>query len=81
LLLLLRCGLTEWEREREREEFSKAAMLYQPLKGEIAARFTRGRNIDDDVSDKVCSHYFFLLSFIVENTSTIWLKVKESLTG
>ena len=32
-------------------------MLYQPLKGSIAARFTRGRNIDDDVSDKVCSTY------------------------
>ncbi|CAB4003376.1 G patch domain-containing 1 [Paramuricea clavata] len=48
----LRCGLTEWEREREKEEFSRAAMLYQPLKGDIAARFMGGRNIDDDASDK-----------------------------
>ncbi|XP_028400200.1 G patch domain-containing protein 1-like [Dendronephthya gigantea] len=48
----LRCSLTEWEREREKEEFSRSAMLYQPLKGDIAARFTRGRNIDDDLPDK-----------------------------
>ena len=59
LLLSIRCGLTEWEREREKEEFTRAAMLYQPLKGDMAARFTRGRNIDDDIPDKVCSQYLF----------------------
>ncbi|XP_052215401.1 G patch domain-containing protein 1-like isoform X1 [Dreissena polymorpha] len=35
-------GHTEWEVEREREEFSKAAKLYRPLATMMAARFTSG---------------------------------------
>jgi hypothetical protein len=57
--------LTEWEREREKEEFSRAAMLYQPMKGDIAARFTRGRNIDDDVSAEVWPLHFFRCFFFI----------------
>ena len=59
-LSFISCGLTEWEREREKEEFSRAAMLYQPLKGDMAARFRRGKNIDDDTPDTVwLLTYFF----------------------
>ena len=54
--------MIEWEREREKDEFSRAAMLYQPLKGDIALRFTRGKNIDDDFSDKVWFPSLYLKS-------------------
>ena len=39
---------TEWEREREREEFAQAARLYRPLSAMIASRFTRAKYDDDD---------------------------------
>nr|KAG5708980.1 hypothetical protein BaRGS_004619 [Batillaria attramentaria] len=39
--------MTEWERQREREEFAKAAKLYRPLSNMMASRFTRGAFIDD----------------------------------
>ena len=39
---------TEWEREREREEFAQAARLYRPLSAMIATRFTRAKFDDDD---------------------------------
>jgi hypothetical protein len=33
--------MTEWEKEREKEEFIRAAKMYKPLAGMIASRFTR----------------------------------------
>jgi len=39
---------TEWEREKEREEFAQAARLYRPLSAMIATRFTRAKFDDDD---------------------------------
>uniref|UniRef100_UPI00358F16C2 G patch domain-containing protein 1 isoform X2 n=1 Tax=Myxine glutinosa TaxID=7769 RepID=UPI00358F16C2 len=35
-------GLTEWEREREKEEFAQAAAIFRPLHAAMAARFTSG---------------------------------------
>ncbi|XP_062586429.1 uncharacterized protein LOC134248028 [Saccostrea cucullata] len=43
--------MTEWEREREKEEFEKAAKFYKPMAGMMASRFTRAKYHDDD--DKV----------------------------
>ncbi|XP_063439673.1 G patch domain-containing protein 1-like isoform X2 [Mytilus trossulus] len=40
--------MTEWEREREKEEFIKAGKMYKPLAGMIASRFTRAK-FDDAV--------------------------------
>ena len=40
-------GLTEWEREREKEEFARAAALYRPLNTTMAARFTTAKHADD----------------------------------
>lgn len=40
--------MTEWEREREKEEFIKAGKMYKPLAGMIASRFTRAK-FDDTV--------------------------------
>lgn len=40
-------GLTEWEREREQEEFARSAALYRPLNSTMAARFTTAKNTDD----------------------------------
>ena len=34
-------SMTEWEREREKAEFFRAAALYRPMSGLMAARFTR----------------------------------------
>ncbi|PVD20833.1 hypothetical protein C0Q70_18994 [Pomacea canaliculata] len=39
--------MTEWEKQRERKEFSKAAEIYRPLSSMMASRFTRGAFIDD----------------------------------
>lgn len=35
--------MTEWEKEREKEEFIRAAKMYKPLAGMIASRFTSAR--------------------------------------
>jgi len=35
--------MTEWEKEREKEEFIRAAKMYKPLPGMIASRFTRAK--------------------------------------
>ena len=40
-------GLTEWEREREKEEFARSAALYTPLNSTMAARFTSAKQPDD----------------------------------
>ena len=40
-------GLTEWEREREKEEFARSAALYRPLNSTMAARFTTAKLPDD----------------------------------
>jgi G patch domain-containing protein 1 len=39
LKLLQPKAMTEWERERERVEFERAAVLYQPMKAVISSRF------------------------------------------
>ncbi|XP_033626324.1 G patch domain-containing protein 1-like [Asterias rubens] len=44
-------GLTEWERQKETEEFNRAASLYRPLSGLMATRFVTAKNDDND--DKV----------------------------
>lgn len=43
--------MTEWERKREMEEFSKAARFYKPMTSMMASRFTRAKFHDDE--DKV----------------------------
>ncbi|XP_070575548.1 G patch domain-containing protein 1-like [Ptychodera flava] len=40
-------SMTEWEREHEKEEFARAAALYQPLNNMMAARFTSAKYNDD----------------------------------
>ena len=40
-------GLTEWEREREKEEFARSAALYRPLNSTMATRFTSAKQPDD----------------------------------
>lgn len=39
--------MTEWDREKEREEFIKASQLYKPLAGMMASRFTTAKHADD----------------------------------
>ena len=35
-------GMTEWEKQREEEEFSRLAKVFQPLTASLTSRFTRG---------------------------------------
>ncbi len=39
--------MTEWEREHEHEEFTRAAALYRPLSFTMATRFTSAQFSDD----------------------------------
>ncbi|XP_067651319.1 G patch domain-containing protein 1-like [Haliotis asinina] len=40
-------NMTEWEIEREKEEFARAAKLYKPLSTMMATRFTTAKYADD----------------------------------
>lgn len=40
--------LTEWEKEKERDEFVRAAALFKPLSSVMASRFTSAKHKDDD---------------------------------
>lgn len=44
-------GMTEWERGREREEFSRAAAFYKTSSSILSSRFTPAKLEDD--TDKV----------------------------
>ena len=61
-------GQTEWETEREREEFGRAAKLYKPLAGMMAMRFTTGKQQDDSnqVDVKVEENVGYLFSFKIK---------------
>ena len=41
-------SMTEWERQRENEEFTRAANLYRPLSGLMATRFVSTKHKDED---------------------------------
>lgn len=40
--------VTEWERERELDEFSRASILYRPLNNTFSSRFTPATSVSDD---------------------------------
>ncbi|XP_056134849.1 G patch domain-containing protein 1 [Lampris incognitus] len=40
-------NMTEWERSRERDEFSRAALLYKPSASSLSSRFTRAKHEED----------------------------------
>ncbi|KAG7275811.1 hypothetical protein CRUP_016751 [Coryphaenoides rupestris] len=40
-------SMTEWERSRERDEFSRSAVLYRPGGSLLSSRFTSGKHTDD----------------------------------
>ena len=40
-------SVTEWERQREKDEFSRASVLYRPLNSLFADRFTPATNTND----------------------------------
>ncbi|CAL8246076.1 unnamed protein product [Lota lota] len=46
-------SMTEWERSREREEFSRSALLYRPSGSFLASRFTSAKHTDDQDSVEV----------------------------
>jgi len=64
---------TEWEREKEREEFAQAARLYRPLAAMIATRFTRAQFDDDDAKALLPAHtsVCFLGEFLLRQISLL----------
>ena len=44
--------MTEWERQKEKEEFSRAARVYQPLSTSLESRFTRSTEGKEKESDE-----------------------------
>lgn len=56
-------GMTEWEKQRERAEFAKAANVYQPLATSLESKFTRGETAVED--DKKQVSYYILLHCIL----------------
>ena len=46
-------GMTEWERQREREEFSRTARIYQPLSVSLSSRFTRAEEAEKSKKSEV----------------------------
>ena len=51
-------GMTEWEKQRERTEFAKAADVYQPLATSLESKFTRGETAMEDEKKQVKSYYY-----------------------
>ena len=51
MILFLR-SVTEWERQRELDEFACASVLYRPLSNAISSRFTRASIITTDIENK-----------------------------
>ena len=45
--------MTEWEKQRERTEFAKAADVYQPLATTLESKFTRGETAVEDEKKQV----------------------------
>lgn len=41
-------GQTEWERSRERDEFTRASILYRPSSSSLSSRFTRAQHGEDE---------------------------------
>lgn len=64
---------TEFERQREQDEFSQAARLYRPLAGMIAYRFTRAEHDDDDKEKRPAesvvsaSHCIVIITIAIEH--------------
>lgn len=43
--------MTEWEKSREMDEFSKSAKIFRPMSAMMSSRFVRGAMIDDDKTE------------------------------
>ena len=49
---------TEWERQREREEFARTSRVFQPMGSSLTSRFTRSRNeapAEGTTEEEVCN--------------------------
>lgn len=57
--------MTEWEKDREKEEFSKAAMFYKPMTSMMASRFTRAKYHDDDEKAKMPAQEVILTNKLI----------------
>ena len=57
--------LTEWEKQRELEQFSRSSNLYKPLAGALADKFTHAKADEEEkketVSMLLCFYLFHFL--------------------
>lgn len=47
--------MTDWEREREKVEFERAALLYRPMSGTMNSKFVSAGSSEDAAETKVCA--------------------------
>ena len=45
--------MTEWEREKEKVEFERAALLYKPLVGSMGSKFVSAGSSEEQKSEKL----------------------------
>jgi hypothetical protein len=74
--------MTEWEQEREKEEFEKAAKFYKPMTNMMASRFTRAKYHDDDTVEMPAKEEVTLLKngehkFLVFLCQKVILKISQ----
>jgi len=52
--------MTDWERDRERVEFERAAILYQPLNSAMSKRFVSAglSQVSDFPTAQICSNFY-----------------------
>ena len=75
LKLLQPKAMTEWERERERVEFERAALLYQPMKAVISSRFVSAGSAEDETSksgELFCAEFFSIGQFFNPSFVTVF---------
>ena len=63
---------TEWERQREREEFARTARVFQPMGSSLTSRFTRSQKeaqVEGSPEVDVCNIQQAFLQFSFPNNS------------
>ena len=62
--------MTEWERQREREQFSRTSRVYQPLSVSLNTRFTREGSEGDKKKSEVCACVIIFVCGLISYSSS-----------
>lgn len=67
---------TEWERQREREEFARTARVFQPLGSSLSSKFTRSQ---EEIPTGRANEEEVYVNAHVDNVSTAWTLIPISM--